>query len=78
MKKDRLYVCVCVHIYSYRVIYMHFKSIYIYIYIYINQWRLKPIFDTRVPLLCQPVVRGPKVSHHSCYCVILHCIAQID
>ena len=26
----------------------------------------------------QPVVRGPKVSHHSCYCVILHCIAQID
>ena len=26
----------------------------------------------------QPVVRGPKLSHHSCYCVILHCIAQID
>ena len=26
----------------------------------------------------QPVVCGPKVSHHSCYCVILHCIAQID
>ena len=26
----------------------------------------------------QTVVRGPKVSHHSCYCVILHCIAQID
>ena len=26
----------------------------------------------------QPVVRGPKVSNHSCYCVILHCIAQID
>ena len=26
----------------------------------------------------QPVVRGPKVSHHSGYCVILHCIAQID
>ena len=26
----------------------------------------------------QPVVRGPKVSHHSCYCVILHCIVQID
>ena len=26
----------------------------------------------------QPVVSGPKVSHHSCYCVILHCIAQID
>ena len=26
----------------------------------------------------QPVVREPKVSYHSCYCVILHCIAQID
>ena len=26
----------------------------------------------------QPVVRGTKVSHHSCYCVILHCIEQID
>ena len=26
----------------------------------------------------QPVVCGPKVSHHSCYCVILHCIPQID
>ena len=41
----------------------------------LDQWRLKPIFATRAP---HPVVRGPKVSHHSCYCVILHCIAQID
>ena len=29
-------------------------------------------------LCSQPVVRGPKVSHYSGYCVILHCIAQID
>ena len=56
--------------------------IYIYIYIYISGD--SSLFLLLVPpprpvnLGSQPVVRGPKVSHHSCYCVILHCIAQID
>ena len=54
---------------------------FIYIYIYISGD--SSLFLLLVPphpvnFSSQPVVRGPKVSHHSCYCVILHCIAQID
>ena len=57
--------------------------IYIYIYIYIYLSGDSSLFLLLVPphsvnFSSQPVVRGPKVSHHSCYCVILHCIAQID
>ena len=58
--------------------------IYIYIYIYIYISGDSSLFLLLVPpppsvnFSSQPVVRGPKVSHHSCYCVILHCIAQID
>ena len=50
-----------------------------------RQWRLLPIFATRAPppqpsvnFSSQPMIRRPKVSHQSCSCVILHCIAQID
>ena len=39
---------------------------------------LVPPAPPSVNFSSQPVVRGPKVSHYSCYCVILHCIAQID
>ena len=57
--------------------------IYIYIYIYISVATLAYFcyscpHPPSVNLSSQPVVRGPKVSHHSFYCVILHCIAQID
>ena len=57
-------------------------DLYIYIYIYISVATLA-YFPTGAPppsvnFSSQSVVRGPKVSHHSCYCVILHCIAQID
>ena len=56
--------------------------VYIYIYIYISVATLAYFCYSCPPTLCQlqfpTVVRGPKVSHHSCYCVILHCIAQID
>ena len=57
--------------------------IYIYIYIYISVATLAYFCYSCPPppsvnFSSQPVVRGPKVSHHSCYCVILHCIAQID
>ena len=54
----------------------------IYIYIYISVATLAYFCyscpPSSVNFSSQPVVRGPKVSHHSCYCVILHCIAQID
>ena len=55
----------------------------IYIYIYISVVTLAYFCDSCPPqpfvnFSSQPVVRGPKISHHSCYCVILHCIAQID
>ena len=56
----------------------------IYIYIYISGdsslflLLVPPTPPPSVNFNSQPVVRGPKVSHHSCYCVILHCIAQID
>ena len=60
---------------------MHLVYIYIYIYIsvatlayFCYSWPPPP----SVNFSSQPVVRGPKVSHQSCYCVILHCIAQID
>ena len=54
-----------------------------YIYIYISVATLAYFCylcppPPSVNFSSQPVVRGPKVSHHSCYCVILHCIAQID
>ena len=57
--------------------------IWLYIYIYISGdsslfLLLVPPPQPSVNFSSQPVVRGPKVSHHSCYCVILHCIAQID
>ena len=57
--------------------------IYIYIYIYISGdsslfLKLVTPPPPSVNFSSQPVVRGPKVSHHSCYCVILRCIAQID
>ena len=58
--------------------------IYIYIYIYIYISGDSSLFLLLVPptpsvnYSSQPVVRGPKVSHLSCYCVILHCITQID
>ena len=55
----------------------------IYIYIYMSVATLAYFCYSCPPLpsvnfSSQPVVRGPKVSHHSCYCLILHCIAQID
>ena len=56
------------------------KNSYIYIYISGDSC----LFLLLVPpppsvnFSSQPMVRGPRVSHHSCYCVILHCIAQID
>ena len=59
-------------------------SLYTHIYIYIYISGDSSLFLLLVPpphsvnFSSQPVVRGPKVSHHSCYCVILHCIAQID
>ena len=61
----------------------HSFHIYIYIYIYISVATLAYFCYSCPPppsvnFSSQPVVRGPKVSHHSCYCVILHCIAQID
>ena len=68
----------------YIYIYMYdfcFKYIYIYIYIYISVATLAYFCYSCPPSVnfsSQPVVRGPKVTHHSCYCVILHCIAQID
>ena len=50
---------------------------YIYIYIYISGdsslfLQLVPTPHPSVNFSSQPVVRGPKVIHHSCYCVILH------
>ena len=58
-------------------------SLYVYIYIYISvatQAYFCYSYPTppSVNFSSQPVVHGSKVSHHSCYCVILHCIAQID
>ena len=60
-------------------------SIYINIYIYVYISGDSCLFLLHVPpptpsvnFSSQPVVHGPKVNHHSCYCVILHCIAQID
>ena len=80
-----MYVCVCV---CERVREREWREreresvIYIYIYIYISVATLAYFCyscpPTSVNFSSQPVVRGPKVSHHSCYCVILHCIAQID
>ena len=59
-----------------------FLVIYIYIYIYIYISGDSCLFLLLVPppvnFSSHPVVRGPKVIHHSSYCVILHCIAQID
>ena len=68
-----IYVCIYTCIYA---------SMCIYIYIYISgdssQFLLLGPPPLSVNFSSQPVVRGPKVSHHSCFCVILHCIAQID
>ena len=53
-----------------------------YLYIYISVATLAYFCYSCPPpsvnFSSQPVVRGPKVSHHSWYCVILHCIAQIN
>ena len=87
-------VCVCICVYIYTHICMWYVqnlnialkiqsmlSLFKAIYIYISVATLA-YFCYSCPTLCQlssqPVVRGPKVSHHSCYCMILHCIAQID
>ena len=54
---------------------------HIYIYMYISgdsSLFLLLVPPPSVNFSSQPVVRGPKVSHYSCYCAILHCIAQID
>ena len=64
-------------IYKYIYIYLYIL-ILIYIYIYISGdsslfLLLVPPPPPSVNFSSQPVVRGPKVSHHSCYC-----IAQID
>ena len=66
------------HIHTHTRIY-----IYIYIYIYISVATLAYFCyscppPSSVNFSSQPVGRGHKVSHHSCYCMILHCIAQID
>ena len=70
-------------LFIFRFILIYLYDIYIYIYIYISVATLAYFcyscpLPHSVNLSSQPVVRGPKVSHHSCYCVILHCIAQID
>ena len=66
-----IYIRKHTHIYAHTHIYMYTNTqIYTHIYIYIS--------GDSVNFSSQPVVRGPKVSHHSCYCVILHCIAQIE
>ena len=83
-----IYICVCIYIYVYMSVYIYiytyiYECIYTYIYIYISGDSSLFLLLVHPPPLSvnfssQPVVRGPKVSHHSCYCVILHCIAQID
>ena len=55
-----------------------FSAIYIYISGDSSLFLLLVPPSSSVNFSSQPVVREPKVSHHSCYCVILYCIAQID
>ena len=73
-------VCVCVqYIFIYIYIYMIVQNIYIYISVATQAYFCYSCpTPPSVNFSSQPVVRGPKVSHHSSYCVILHCIAQID
>ena len=76
-----LFIDICLNVTTV-TIYRPEECIYIYIYIYISGDSSLFLLLVPPPALCQlssqPVVCGPKVSHHSRYCVILHCIAQID
>ena len=66
-----IYIYIYIHIYIY---------IYIHIYIYISVATLAYFCYSSSPCQLQFPTRGPwsQISHRSCYCVILHCIAQID
>ena len=83
--QHRLYITINSLIWIMFFCYLHtvrFWSIFTFIYLYISgDSSLSLLLSPPPPSVnfsSQPVVCGPKVSHHSCYCVILHCIAQID
>ena len=65
-----VYIYVCTYIYIYMCVCISGDSSLILLLVL-------PLTHS-VNFSSQPVVRGPKVSHHSGYCVILHCIAKID